>query len=515
MRIGVPREHPDQPLVAATPTSVKALRQLGYEVTVESGAGQRASFPDTHYQDAGAELGDAAAVWSADIVISLDAPTAAQLASMRTGATLLARLAPGRHPELVAELRAAGLTALAVDAVPRISRAQSMDVLSSQANIVGYRAVIEAAAHFGRVFTGQITAAGKLPPARVYVIGAGVAGLAAIGTASSLGAEVSASDVRPEVAEQVQSLGAKFVPLPTATPQSTDGYARALADEQAAAASALYAAQAATHDIVITTANIPGRRAPVLLDEAAVAAMAPGSVIVDLAAANGGNCTLTVPDEVVTTPGGVQIVGYRDLAARLPAQASQLYGSNLVNLLRLLTPGRDGQLQLDLTDEIVRGITVTDRGQVLWPPPPVAVAATPAPTGPPIPTVAADSTALDRASESRARRGRLFGLLAAGLALAALIFVSPPQVTGHYVTLLLSVTLGFYVISNVTPALHTPLMSVTNAISGIVLVGGIAQIGHPHPAVAALSFAAITLASVNIFGGFAVTHRMLAMFRKD
>ncbi|OKL52771.1 Re/Si-specific NAD(P)(+) transhydrogenase subunit alpha [Buchananella hordeovulneris] len=515
MRIGVPREHPDQPLVAATPTSVKALRQLGYEVTVESGAGERASFPDAHYQDAGAELGDAATVWSADIVISLDAPTAAQLASMRTGATLLARLAPARHPELVAELSAAELTALAVDAVPRISRAQSMDVLSSQANIVGYRAVIEAAAHFGRVFTGQITAAGKLPPARVYVIGAGVAGLAAIGTASSLGAEVSASDVRPEVAEQVQSLGAKFVPLPTATSQSTDGYARALADEQAAAAAALYAAQAAAHDIVITTANIPGRRAPVLLDEAAVAAMAPGSVIVDLAAANGGNCTLTVPDEVVTTPGGVQIVGYRDLAARLPAQASHLYGSNLVNLLRLLTPGRDGQLQLDLTDEIVRGITVTDRGQVLWPPPPVTVSATPAPAGPPTPTAATDSTAPDRASQARARRGRLCGLFAAGLALAALIFVSPAQVTGHYVTLLLSVTLGFYVISNVTPALHTPLMSVTNAISGIVLVGGIAQIGHPHPAVAALSFAAITLASVNIFGGFAVTHRMLAMFRKD
>ncbi|MDC4233907.1 Re/Si-specific NAD(P)(+) transhydrogenase subunit alpha [Actinomyces sp. B33] len=514
MRIGVPAEGPDQPLVAATPHTVGLLTRLGYEVVVEHGAGASARFPDSSYDEAGAALVDAADVWASDIVIALDAPDNDLVATMRPGAALIARLDPRRDTGLAERLAPHGITALAMDAVPRISRAQAMDVLSSQANVAGYRAVVEAASCFGRVFTGQVTAAGKMPPARVYVIGAGVAGLAAIGTAHSMGALVSATDVRPEVAEQVESMGASFVALPTAQEESSDGYAREMDEDAAAAAARLYASQAAASDIVITTANIPGRTAPILLDEAAVAAMAPGSVIVDMAAANGGNCALTVPGRVITTDNGVTIVGYEDFAARLPSQASQLYGRNIVNLLTLMTPGKDGQLVIDLDDEVVRGIAVTERGRVMWPPPPVQVSAAPtAPAGPSPEEVEAARLA----DEERARRSRRLvriGTAAAAAALAALILATPAAATGHYIVLLLSVVLGFYVISNVTPALHTPLMSVTNAISGIILVGGISQIGDPHPVIAGASFAAIVLASINIFGGFAVTHRMLAMFRK-
>lgn len=515
MRIGVPVEGPDQPLVAATPQTAELLIRLGYEVVVESGAGLPASCPDCAYEAVGASITDSASVWDSDVVVAVDAPDEERIAAMRPGATLIARFAPQRAPGLADRLSPYGITALAMDAVPRISRAQAMDVLSSQANVAGYRAVVEAANRFGRVFTGQVTAAGKMPPARVYVIGAGVAGLAAIGTAHSMGALVSATDVRPEVAEQVESMGATFAPLPTAQEKSSDGYAKALDADAAAAANALYAERAAKSDIVITTANIPGRTAPILLDEDAIANMAPGSVVVDMAAANGGNCALTVPGEVVTTPNNVTIIGHRDLAARLPAQASQLYGRNVANLLALMTPGKDGELVVDLDDEIVRGIALTADGAIMWPPPPISVsAAAPAPKAGPSEAELAAEAAEKAAAAKRAKRNGLIGLACAVLAFIALVLATPTAATGHYIVLLLAVILGFYVISNVTPALHTPLMSVTNAISGIILIGAISQIGDPHPLIAGASFAAIVLASINIFGGFAVTHRMLAMFRK-
>ncbi|MDR7329201.1 Re/Si-specific NAD(P)(+) transhydrogenase subunit alpha [Corynebacterium guangdongense] len=509
MLIGIPRE--PAALVSATPDTVGKLIKLGYDVAVESGAGEAASFPDTHYRDAGARIVGGEEVWAADIITTLDAPSPVQRQALAPGATLISRLAPGRNEDLVAEFAARNVTAVAMDAVPRISRAQSMDVLSSQANIAGYRAVIEAAAAFGRLFTGQVTAAGKVPPAVVYVIGAGVAGLAAIGTANSMGAIVKATDLRPETAEQVESMGAEFVPIPAATEQSEDGYAKEMTADQAQAAAQLYAEQSAQADIVITTANIPGRTSPILLTAEDVANMKPGSVIVDMAAANGGNCELTVPEEVVVTANGVTIIGYTDLSGRLPAQASQLYGQNIVNLLKLMTPGKDGTLAFDLEDEIVRGITVTraaaekSAAEVLWPPPAVKVSASPA-TAP----AEASASAVNEPAPEAPSSGAWKWI--AGLLGAALVLASPMQVAGEYMLLLLAVVVGFYVITAVTHKLHTPLMSETNAISGIVVVGAILQVGSSNLLVAGLAFAAIVVASINIFGGFAVTGRMLRMF---
>lgn len=519
MRLGIPCQPPDRSLAAATPQTVERLIRLGYDVVVQRGAGAPAHFPDTAYEEAGAQLADRAEVWACNIVVTAYAPDDAELDLMHPGATLIGRLDPARHPDFVHKLQDHSLTALAIDTVPRISRAQSMDVLSSQANLAGYRAVIEAAGHFGRLLNGQVTAAGKFPPASVYVIGAGVAGLAAIGTAYSLGAIVRGTDVRPEVADQVKSVGAEFVPVPTAQEVSADGYAKEMSTDQAALANALYAEQAAAADIVVTTANIPGRRAPLLLDRAAVEAMRPGSVIVDMAAANGGNTELTVPGEVVTTPGGVTIVGYTDLAERLPAQASQLYGRNILNLLTLLTPDKDGELALDLEDQVVRAITVCQAGELLWPPPPVSVSAAPkAPTAAAPPQSASDAAAdaeAQAAAQARSRRRKTIGIALAATAAAALVLVTPAAATSHYIVLALAIILGFHVISNVTPALHTPLMSVTNAISGIILLGAISQVGNANPAISGVAFIAIMLASINVFGGFAVTHRMLAMFRKE
>ncbi|RAX22141.1 MULTISPECIES: Re/Si-specific NAD(P)(+) transhydrogenase subunit alpha [unclassified Actinomyces] len=518
MRLGIPCQPPDRSMTAATPQTVEQLIRLGYDVVVQRGAGAPAQFPDAAYEEAGAQLADRAETWGCNVVVTAYAPDDAELDLMHPGATLIGRLDPARHPELVQSLQDHSLTALAIDTVPRISRAQSMDVLSSQANLAGYRAVIEAAAHFGRLLNGQVTAAGKFPPASVYVIGAGVAGLAAIGTAYSLGAVVKGTDVRPEVADQVKSVGAEFVPVPTAQEVSADGYAKEMSTDQAALANALYAEQSAAADIVITTANIPGRRAPLLLDRAAIDAMQPGSVIVDMAAANGGNTELTVPGEVVTTDSGVTIVAYTDLAERLPAQASQLYGRNILNLLTLVTPAKDGDLTLDLDDQVVRAITVCQAGELLWPPPPVAVSAAPkapaAPTPEPAPDASGDAEA-QAAARARSRRRMSIGLALAAVAVAVLVLVTPAAATSHYIVLALAVILGFHVISNVTPALHTPLMSVTNAISGIILLGAISQVGNANPAISAVAFIAILLASINVFGGFAVTNRMLAMFRKE
>lgn len=513
MRIGIPRQPlEDQPLVAATPDTVGKLIKLGYDVSVERGAGDRSSYPDHAFADAGATLvGEE--VWETDIVATLDTPPREYRRKMKPGAVLVARMAPGRNSDVIDELATDRLTALAMDAVPRISRAQSMDVLSSMANIAGYRAVIEAASNFGRLFTGQVTAAGKVPPAQVYVIGAGVAGLAAIGTANSMGAIVKATDLRPETAEQVESMGAEFVAIPAAAEKSDDGYAKDMTADQAAAAAQLYAEESAKADIVITTANIPGRAAPRLLTAADVAAMKPGSVIVDMAAANGGNCELTHPGEVYTTENGVTIVGHTDLAGRLPGQASQLYGQNIVNLMKLLTPGKDGVMTLDFEDEITRGITVTyahdGTTDIMWPPPPVKVSAAPAAEAAP----AASAPATEPEPEKKGL-GKLFALLG-GLLGVALVLASPLQVSQEYMVLMLAIVVGFYVITSVTHSLHTPLMSETNAISGIILVGAILQVGSANLAVSALAFIAIVVASINIFGGFLVTNRMLAMFSRE
>lgn len=515
MRIGVPAERPDQPLVAATPDTVAKLLKLGYSVQVQSGAGTLASYPDEQYRDAGAEIVDRDHAFQAEIVLTVDAPEPYDLDRLHERSVLISRLAPAQNEQLLTKLAQLDVTALSMDVVPRISRAQAMDVLSSQANVAGYRAIIEAANEFGRLFTGQVTAAGKMPPASVYVIGAGVAGLAAIGTANSMGAEVFASDVRPEVAEQVNSMGARFISLPSVQQESTDGYAKAMTHDQAKLANEVYAKQAATSDIVVTTANIPGRTSPILLDDAAIAAMRPGSVVVDMAAANGGNTTKTVAGEKVVTDNGVTIIGWTDLAGRLPTQSSQLYAQNIVNLLKLMTPQEDGQLVLDLNDEVVRAITVTDDRQILWPPPPIQVSAAPpagSSTESPVDHAKAAAQAAEETARKKQRRYAWIGL--AAVLAAALVFVTPTMALGHYIVFVLAIIVGFYVITGVAHSLHTPLMSVTNAISGIILVGAISQIGSQNLAVTILSFIAIVVASINIFGGFRVTGRMLTMFQK-
>ncbi|MFF2650694.1 Re/Si-specific NAD(P)(+) transhydrogenase subunit alpha [Streptomyces sp. NPDC058045] len=505
-RIGVVAESvPGETRVAATPATVRQLLGLGYEIAVESGAGEASGFTDQAYTDAGAEIGKA---WDADVVLKVNAPSGAEIGRLRRGATVLGLLAPAQKPELLEELAAAGVTALALDAVPRISRAQSMDVLSSMANIAGYRAVIEAAHVFGRFFTGQVTAAGKVPPAKVLVAGAGVAGLAAIGAASSLGAVVRATDPRPEVADQVTSLGGEYLPVDVAQEASTDGYAKATSADYDRAAAELYHRQAEDVDIVITTALIPGRAAPRLLTAADVAAMKPGSVIVDMAASQGGNVEGTVPGEAVVTGNGVTVIGYTDLASRLPAQASQLFGTNLVNLVKLLTPAKDGRSTVDFDDVVQRAVTVVRDGEVTWPPPPVPVSAAPAARPAAAPVVPEP----DRPKLTPARR---FGLIGLGMvAMFLLLAFAPAQLAENFTVFALAVVIGYYVIGKVHHALHTPLMSVTNAISGIVVIGALLQIGHESTLVTTLSFVAILLTSVNIFGGFAVTRRMLSMFSK-
>ncbi len=517
MRIGIPKEwQGDKTLVSATPDTVAKLIKLGFELCVESGAGEAANYPDSQYAEAGASVVDAAQVWSADIVTCLDAPTEEQIAQMKTGAVLVSRLNPSANPELVERLAKQGVTALAMDMVPRISRAQSLDVRSSMANVGGYRAVIEAATHFGRLFGGQVTAAGKIAPAKVYIIGVGVAGLAAIGTAKSMGAIVRATDVRPEVSDQVESLNAEFVPIPVQQ-HSEDGYAKEMTADQAKLANQVYAQQAAEVDIVITTAQIPGKQPPLLLDEEAVAGMRPGSVIVDMGAnEKGGNCSLTRAGEVITTENGVTIIGYTDLPSRLPGQASQLYGQNIVNFFKLVTPEKDGKPVFDQEDEVVRGVTAVLDGQITWPPPAVKVSAAPKKEEQQAPAQAQQASSEEAAEEKpKSAFARLWWKVLLAALGAALILAAPAEMTNHFIVFELACVVGFYVITNVTHALHTPLMSVTNAISGIIIVGSLTQIGSGSPVIAAIAFVAALLASINIFGGFLVTHRMLGMFRRS
>ena len=514
MQIGVPREmRARETRVAATPKTVQQLTALGYDVVVERGAGELASFSDEAYAVAGARIVTSLEVWASDIVHKVNAPSDAEIALMRPGTVLVSLMAPALNPDLVEKLRAASVTAMAMDAVPRISRAQSLDVLSSMANIAGYRAIVEAAHEFGSFFTGQVTAAGKVPPAKVLIAGAGVAGLAAIGTANSLGAVVHATDARPEVAEQVESMGAQFLAVEMPESElavSSDGYAKEMGEAYNRAAAELYAAQAPQMDIVVTTALIPGRPAPRLITADMVATMRPGSVIVDMAASNGGNVEGSVPDELVVTDNGVKIIGYTDLASRLPTQASQLYGTNLVNLMKLLTPGKDGQLVLDFDDVVQRGMTVTRDGELLWPPPAIQVSAAP---------VAKPAAEGVKEPEQVKDPRRKYVYMAVGaVAFALIAAVSPPSFLGHFTVFALAVVVGYYVIGNVHHALHTPLMSVTNAISGIIVVGALIQLGQwseeQSLAIFVLAFLATLIASINIFGGFLVTRRMLTMFRK-
>ncbi|EOB91017.1 NAD(P)(+) transhydrogenase (AB-specific), alpha subunit [Neisseria meningitidis NM606] len=512
MKIGIPRESlSGETRVACTPATVALLGKLGFETVVESGAGLAASLDDAAYQTAGATVADKAAVWVCPLIYKVNAPSEDELPLLKEGQTIVSFLWPRQNEALVEALRAKKVNALAMDMVPRISRAQALDALSSMANISGYRAVIEAANAFGRFFTGQITAAGKVPPAQVLVIGAGVAGLAAIGTANSLGAVVRAFDTRLEVAEQIESMGGKFLKLdfPQESGGSGDGYAKVMSDEFIAAEMKLFAEQAKEVDIIITTAAIPGKPAPKLITKEMVESMKSGSVIVDLAAATGGNCELTRPGELSVTGNGVKIIGYTDMANRLAGQSSQLYATNLVNLTKLLSPNKDGEITLDFEDVIIRNMTVTHDGEITFPPPPIQVSAQPQQT---------PSEKAAPAAKPEPKPVPLWKKLAPAVIAAVLVLwvgaVAPAAFLNHFIVLVLACVIGYYVVWNVSHSLHTPLMSVTNAISGIIVVGALLQIGQGNGFVSLLSFVAILIASINIFGGFAVTRRMLNMFKK-
>ncbi|EII8387830.1 Re/Si-specific NAD(P)(+) transhydrogenase subunit alpha [Salmonella enterica] len=509
MRIGIPKERlPNETRVAATPKTVEQLLKLGFSVAIESGAGQLASFDDKAFAQAGADIVDGNAIWQSEIILKVNAPEEDEIALLNPGTTLVSFIWPAQNPGLMEKLAERKVTVMAMDSVPRISRAQSLDALSSMANIAGYRAIVEAAHEFGRFFTGQITAAGKVPPAKVMVIGAGVAGLAAIGAANSLGAIVRAFDTRPEVKEQVQSMGAEFLELDFKEEAgSGDGYAKVMSEAFIKAEMALFAAQAKEVDIIVTTALIPGKPAPKLITRDMVDSMKAGSVIVDLAAQNGGNCEYTVANQVVTTDNGVKVIGYTDLPGRLPTQSSQLYGTNLVNLLKLLCKEKDGNIDVDFDDVVIRGVTVIRDGDITWPAPPIQVSAQPqaAPKAAPAPKEPEKPTSPWRKYALMALAIILFGWLAD---------VAPKEFLGHFTVFALACVVGYYVVWNVSHALHTPLMSETNAISGIIVVGALLQIGQGGW-VSFLSFIAVLIASINIFGGFTVTQRMLKMFRKN
>lgn len=511
MLIGVPRELlENENRVAATPKTVQQILKLGFDVIVEHDAGFKASFEDQAFLEAGAKIGSSAEIWQSDIIFKVNAPTDEEIAQMKEGATLVSFIWRMQNPELMEKLTAKKINVLAMDAVPRISRAQALDALSSMANISGYRAVIEAAHEFASFFTGQITAAGKVPPAKVLVIGAGVAGLAAIGAANSLGAIVRAFDSRPEVKEQVQSMGASFLEIDFKEEGgSGDGYAKVMSEEFNRRAMELYAEQAKEVDIIITTAAIPGKPAPRLITKEMVDSMKPGSVIVDLAAATGGNCEYTQAGKVVTTENQVKVIGYTDFPSRLPTQSSQLYGTNLVNLLKLLCKEKDGNINIDFEDVVLRGVTVVRDGEEI-PPAQIQVSVQP--------KQETKATPVAEKKESKPTDPRVkYGVMAGvGVLFLWLASVAPAAFLSHFTVFVLACVVGYYVVWNVSHALHTPLMAVTNAISGIIIVGALLQIRQPtgNLFIDALAFVAILVASINIFGGFRVTQRMLAMFRK-
>ena len=525
MRIAVPAEiHPGEKRVAATPEVVVKLIKAGFDVSVESGAGANASFSDEAYRQAGADIvRNTESIWEAgDLVIKVRPPeTNEELKCdetdlLRDGAHLISFIWPAQHNELLLRLAGKNATVLAMDSIPRISRAQKLDALSSMANIAGYRAVIEASHHFGRFFAGQITAAGKVPPAKVLVIGAGVAGLAAIGTAKSLGAIVRAFDTRPEVKDQIESMDAEFLELDFEEDGTgKGGYAKVMSKEFIEAEMALFAEQACEVDIIITTALIPGKPAPKLITRGMVESMRDGSVIVDLAAEQGGNCEATVPGKVVTKS-GVHIVGHTDLPSRLAAQSSQLYATNVFNLIEEIIAEEAGQVHVDMEDEVVRGATVVSQGEVTWPPPVVAVGAErkPSYSGQLVKPKAESASRVEAEPTILVKlmRGAWLPLIVAGLLLFGLGQVAPPSFMGHFTVFVLSCFIGYMVIWNVTPSLHTPLMSVTNAISSIIILGGLTQISTTDTLIFTLAGLSVLITSVNIVGGFSVTHRMLQMF---
>ena len=521
MKVGCPKEVvAGEQRVAMTPDSVRQIQKLGYDCVVQSGAGSAAGFDDAAYEDAGAAVvKTAASLWKqADIIVKVRGVTGAEQKSLRDGQTVISMFWPAQNPDLLDLFKAANSNAIAMDMVPRISRAQKMDVLSSMANIAGYRAVIESGNQFGRFFTGQITAAGKVPPAKVLVIGAGVAGLAAIGTATSLGAIVRAFDVRPEVAEQIESMGADFLMLEFEEDGSGEGgYAKPASPEFIEKEMALFRAQAPEIDIVITTALIPGRPAPKLWPAEMVALMKPGSVVVDLAAEQGGNCDLTVADQIVTSDNGVKIVGYTDFPSRMAAQSSTLYATNIRHMLDDLTPEKDGQITINMEDDVIRGATVVHAGEITYPPPaPKVQAIGKAPASPkPVELTPEEKAAQEMAAHRKAGQ-RQFGMLVLGGLFMLLVGAyAPASFMQHFIVFALACFVGFQVIWNVSHALHTPLMAVTNAISGIIILGALLQIGSSNQIVMILAAISVLIATINIVGGFMVTRRMLAMFQKS
>jgi NAD(P) transhydrogenase subunit alpha len=527
MKIAIPTEiHRGERRVGTSPEVVGKLIAAGFEVVVESGAGSGANFSDDVFLSMGATVeANTEAAWSSgDIVLKVRPPEynnelgRHEIELMQAGAHLISFIWPGQNEEMLRHLASRGVTAMAMDSIPRISRAQKLDALSSMANIAGYRAVIEASHHFGRFLSGQITAAGKVDPARVLVIGAGVAGLAAIGTAKSLGAIVRAFDTRPEVKEQIQSMDAEFLELEFEEDGTGQGgYAKVMSKEFIAAEMELFARQACDVDIIITTALIPGKPAPKLITRGMVETMRAGSVIVDLAAEQGGNCEATVPGKVVTR-NGVNIVGYTDLPSRMAAQASQLYATNVYNLIMEMCTHNDGSLTVDMEDDVIRGATVVKDGEITWPPPAIAVGAERKPSfggqaieakeEPVQAAAAAEPSAVAQFAQSA-----WLPLIVGGLALLGLGQVAPPSFMGHFTVFVLSCFIGYMVIWNVSPSLHTPLMSVTNAISSIIVLGALTQISSDSTLIYVLAAIAIFITCINIVGGFSVTQRMLQMFK--
>ncbi|WP_300514429.1 Re/Si-specific NAD(P)(+) transhydrogenase subunit alpha [Aliiroseovarius sp.] len=524
MKIGVPKEvFEGENRVAMTPDSAGLLQKLGYDCVIETKAGENAGFSDALYKEAGVEVvKTAAALWkAADIVAKVREPNDTEMKRLRKGQTLISFFNPGGNDAGMEKAKASGANVIAMEMVPRISRAQKMDALSSMANIAGYRAVIEAGNNFGRFFTGQVTAAGKVPPAKVLVVGAGVAGLAAIGTSTSLGAITLAFDVRPEVAEQVESMGAEFVYLDFEEEQqdgaATGGYASVQSEEFRNAQLAKFRELAPEVDIVITTALIPNRPAPKLWTEDMVAAMKPGSVIIDLAAERGGNVEGTVKDEKVVTKNGVTIVGYTDFPSRMAAQSSSLYANNIRHMMTDLTPEKDGQVNHDMEDDVIRGATVTYQGEITFPPPPPkiqAIAAQPQKEAPK--ELTAEEKRAQEVAEFKAQTRSQVTLLGVGAVLLLGVgLVAPASFMQHFIVFVLAVFVGFQVIWNVSHSLHTPLMAVTNAISSIIILGAVLQIGSGSFLVILLAAISVFFAGINIFGGFLVTRRMLAMFQKS
>ncbi len=523
MKIGTPKEvSAGEARVAMTPDSALQLQKLGYECVVESGAGVAAGFADALYREAGVEVvKTAAALWkAADIITKVRPPNATEAKRLTDEKLLISFFYPAQNTEQMELLAGKGASVIAMDMVPRISRAQKMDALSSMANIAGYRAVIEAGNNFGRFFTGQITAAGKVPPAKVLVVGAGVAGLAAIGTATSLGAITYAFDVRPEVAEQIESMGAEFVYLDFEEAQqdgaATGGYAAPSSPEFREKQLAKFRELAPDVDIVITSALIPGRDAPKLWLADMVAAMKPGSVVVDLAAERGGNCDLTVPDEKIVSENGVTVVGYSDFPSRMAAQSSTLYATNIRHMMTDLTPEKDGQVNHNMEDDVIRGATVAHEGAVTFPPPPPKVQAIAAKPKETVPEKTPEERRAEEAAAFQQQTKNQVTLLAVGGALMLLVGAyAPASFMQHFIVFVLSVFVGFQVIWNVSHSLHTPLMAVTNAISSIIILGAVLQIGSGSFLVILLAAISVFFAGINIFGGFLVTRRMLAMFQKS